>query len=316
MSASMLGLLSWSLNRDEDGYREYEAKWLVECTDYWDGPYTVMNASGLPFIGSSWNIGNDSDLYAYCQPQWQISPVLEGEPNKYWYVQTPFSTKPRKRCQDNAPENPLDEPMRLGGSFVKFTKEVAVDRNDNLLRTTSHEVLRGAVTEFDDNRPTVQVGMNLLVLPLSTFTPMIDTVNDGPMWGLSARMVKLSNATWTRQVYGTCSYYYTVDYEFECNFNTFDRQAPSVGSRCLMYTREANGDFSFMNPDAIDPSTGQANYLNPNNFIVYQDKYDNNTPCFHDSKGRAVESEDDVHYIDIDYYDEANFFVLGIPASL
>lgn len=230
------GLRVWDGGRDDQGFREFSVTNLVKTTDVMDGPYVVMNAAGLPAIGSIWNFGNDVDTWAFCQPYMRVSrhkQLTDGEKGVWWEVTQKFSTKPISRCQDTPVEDPLLEPQKVSGNFGKYTIEAVYDRNGNLLKSSSHEQIRGRQVEFDNNKPSVVIQQNVANLGLSTFSQMIDTVNDGPMWGLSARMIKLSNAPWERKFYGKCHIYYTRTLEFDIDYKTFDRVALDEGTKVL-----------------------------------------------------------------------------------
>jgi hypothetical protein len=234
MSAEVKDLQSWTLTCDEEGYRKYTAKWMVLTSSPFDGPATVINAAGLPAVGTYWAFGNDSDPWAFCTPECNIQPFYEGERCSQWYVEQYFTNKPRKRCQDSAIENPLREPPDISGSFLKYTREAYADRFGDLLLNSSRELMRGSAVEVDANFPTVSIRMNQASIGLATYAAMVDGVNDSPLWGLMPRMVKLENVTWSRKLYGTCSYYYTLGYEFKINFATFDKLLVDQGSRILM----------------------------------------------------------------------------------
>lgn len=236
MSASVQGgPRVWAGTRDDDGYREFTVSHLVKTTSVSDCPYTVMFASGLPAIGSVWNFGTTTDFWAFCYPYMKVElhQHLEGDPHVWYKVDQKFSTKPMKRCQDTQVEDPLLEPQQVRGNFGKYTIEAVYDRNGSLIKSSSHEQIRGRQVEFDNNKPTVSITQNVASLGLSTFSQMIDTVNDGPMWGLSARMVKLSNAPWERLVYGKCHFYYRRTFDFDIDYRTFDRNALDEGTKVL-----------------------------------------------------------------------------------
>lgn len=237
MSASVSGtMLVWGGKRDSDGYREFTVSHRVKTTNLLDGPYTVMHAFGLPAIGSTWHFGNDLDVWAFCYPDMEVkrhSTIAEGEKGYWWQVDQKFSTKPLSRCQDNQVEDPILEPQKVSGNFGKFTIEAVYDRNGHLLKSSSHEQIRGRQVEFDNNKPSVTIEQNVANLGLNTFSQMIDTVNDAPMWGLPARCIKLSNAPWARKYYGKCNIYYTRTFEFDIDYRTFDRIGVDEGSRCL-----------------------------------------------------------------------------------
>lgn len=295
MVAIAKGHTDWKLTMDKDGHRDYTIDWFVEATSASDGPATILRASGLPTVGSVWSFGNDVDLWAFCWPNWTATPVQTNEPNYWWKVSQLFTTKPLSRCQDNSIENPIMEPDRINGTFVKYVKEVTEDRFGNALKTSSHEMIRGSIVEFDHNRPTVTIEKNVLTLPLATFAPMIDTVNDSTLWGLPARTVKLSSASFQRKLYGTCSYYYVIRYDFDIDYRTFDRNTLDEGSRVL----SPGGDKT-----------------KPTDFEVYKDRNGENTRVLLDGEGNALDDGENPVTIPVSHYDESNMFVLNIPAAL
>jgi hypothetical protein len=352
MAGKLLGRLEWGMNRSESGEREYDIKWLVEVTRDEDGPGIVALTPGLPAIGSTWSFGKDNDPFVWCRPDLTIRRAhTPNERGNYWTVEQKFSNKKftAPRCADNQIEDPILEPPRISGSFVKATKVamgksrygvVTLDANGDevdflgvsekpiAIRTTSFEPITGKALEFDDSRPTVNIELNTLILPLALYTRLVDAVNDAPMWGVGERTIKLSNVSWKRQLYGTCTFYYVIGYEFEINFKTWDRLIASQGHKCLKgwspgyYVKNPSPPPELIPPDwkldpeAIDLSTGNPNFFNPNNYEVYKDANQENTTCFHDVFGRPTDDFADQAYIKVRYYDEENFLALGVPASL
>lgn len=272
MAAEVLGPLEWTVDKDQMTHRDYTITWLVETDDPDDGPTTVLSAAGLPTIGTQWNFGNDFDPWALCWPNARCTPVLTGEPNLRWIVENKFSTRPLMRCMDTQIENPLAEPYRVSGGFFKKTKLVDKDQFGNPVRSSSQQRITGGVMEFDDNRPTVRVGFNQLFWPGALYADMVDSVNDAPLWGLPARCVKLSNGTWTRNMWGVCNFYFTVDYEFEIQYEldddgnlvkTWDRKVHDKGTRCL--TGYSPGEWEIVGPDGVGSSGHPKTNTSPTN---------------------------------------------------
>ena len=233
MTATLIdGQRSWKLNRNDEGHREYTITHVVEA-DVLDGPNVVMNTPGLPLIGSTWAFDNDSDPWAFCTGHMIAAPIVRKEKGKWWEVTQKFSTAKFARCQDTPIDDPLLEPPRVSGSFVKYTREVVKDKDGNLIKSSSHEIFRGPSVEFDHNRPTVQIGQNVPILELDVFSEMVDTLNDAPLWGLTARKIKLSNVSWERVYQGSCSPYYVRNFDFDVDFNTFDRDVLDEGTKVL-----------------------------------------------------------------------------------
>lgn len=295
MAAKVQDLQSWKLTVDEEGWREYNATWRIKTTNVADGPAVVLNAEGLPYVGSYWEFGNDRDVWSFCSPECTIAPMYDDEICDLWTVEQTFTNKPRKRCQESAIEDPLNEPPDISGSFLKYTKEAYEDVYGNIITNSANELIRGAQVERDANHPTVSIRINQGSLGLANFASMIDCVNDTPMWGLAPRMVKLENVVWARKLYGTCSYYYTLAFEFKIDFRTFDRFIVDEGSRTLL-------------------SGGTAG--NQEHYTKKKDKAGEPIRILLDGNGRALGPGLSPVVLQKRLYYEQNLFLLGIPSTL
>jgi hypothetical protein len=233
----------------------------------------------------------------------RISPQVTPDKDVLWIVEQTFSTRPF--CEDyfggDHGGDPILLPDEISGSFVKYTQEV--DRSWvqppgewQPILTTSHEQIRGPMVEFDNNRPTVTIKRNLLNLPLADIAQMVDTVNGVPMWGLSARMVKLSQASWQRLPYFFCEWYYSVEYTFDVNFETFDKWALNAGRKEL-------------NPDLTNPDPN-----NPKHFRVAKDDNSENDLKALDINGEPIEDPLDAIYKHVVWYKESDF--QGAPLNI
>lgn len=317
MVASVWGIVGRNGSRDEDGHRSYEVKHLVATTSNNDGPATVMVASGLPLVGAYWDYGNDLDGWAWCLPTRKVDFYgnYENRPVFWWMVTSYFSTKrDSKRCQDESIEDPLLEPDRISGSFVKYQREVCKDMDGKFIKSSSHELYRGSQVEFDHNFPTVTIEQNVGSLELDLFSSMVDRVNDSPMWGMGPRQIKLSNASWRRELYGICNFYYVRSFEFDINADGFDREVLDEGSMVLRGKWERGG----VEPDytwdyVVDEN---ANPNNPKDFIRYKDKNDENSRTPLNGSGEPLGDADNPVFLPVNYYREANLLLLGIPATL
>jgi len=309
------GQRSWQMDRDQDGHRTYRISHHVLTDGVFvvtgtavdptplgvvDGPFIVMNTPGLPVVGSSWAFDNDLDPFAYCWPTMTVRILQErkGDPANRWIVEQIFSTKSITRCQDTSVESPLDEPDKVSGSFVKFTREAISDKDGDPILNSAHEPIRGPTVEIDDNRPTVRIEKNVSVLPLETFSEFVDTLNDSELWGLPARSVKLSNVSWERKLFGVCFFYYTVIYEFDIDFTTFDRTILDEGN----VTLKEGGTQS-----------------DPRDYNQYKDaEQGENRRVVLDGAGDAWDGTDDPGPGGqvIQFYEENNFFLLDIPDTL
>lgn len=327
MTATLLASRrSQSGERDTEGYRTFTLVSLVK-TSTTDGPFVVMNCPGLPAIGAAWSQGSDDDAWSTCLPDMKVTihEEKEGDANRYWRVEQKFTNKPQKRCQDTQIENPLMEPDRIKGGFAKKTKEYVRDKDGQWIRSSSWEQLRGPQVEFDYNTPTVTIEQNVSALELALFSSLVDHVNDAPLWGVAARCVKLSNASWERKLYGVCTYYYTRSFEFEVNPKTFDRYVLDEGTKCLNgHWDRTTGNWVLDKIAGVDPVA-----TNPSHFIRYRDKRGEVARVILDGRGlpanaivldtgtgTSTYASGRPATIHLKAYPEANLLLLGIPATL
>ena len=296
MSATVIGPLTWDGERDQEGHRTYNVTWLVRA-ERDDGPERVGAASGLPLPGSFWLIGNDVDLWAWCRPNLSIKPHApkEGEDYIWWKVGQVFSTKPippnLQRCMDVPIEDPLQEPMKISGTFTKYMEEATHDRYGNQLKYSSHEPIRGAKVEFDMNRPTVKIEQNVPVLNLALCSSMVDSVNFTTLWGLPPRCIKLSNFSWERLFHGLCYVYYKRVFEFDIRYDGFDRRIYDQGTKVLQGHWEDFGGTATCVPGettwVLEQICGQdPDPLNPQHFERALDRKGNPIKVLLDGSGR------------------------------
>lgn len=292
MSATVLGAIDWELERESEGHRTYHITWRVLCSDVGDGPLTVSEAEGLPAVGSSWNFENDSDIWAYCWPDLTVSKYGPAEEaGTLWTVKQKFSTK--SLGEQTEFSNPLDTPPKTSGTFSKMTKRVDIDKDGNLVKSSSHEFYPNI--EIDESRPTVCIELTLASLPLTTYSAMVDDVNDASIWGLPARTVKLSNISWERHAHQSLLFFYTVNFQFEVCYNTFDYKVFDHGTRVYK---------------------GVGSLTNPQSYKAAIDDDGNPKIAYLNGSGVEITNISSLVLQTFKFYGESNFLLLGIPASL
>lgn len=323
-SRLIAGPESWEGERDEDGYRTYPVTYLVEAA-YADGPVTVMLTPGLPLVGSLWAIGSEFDLWAWCTPFMKVKPqsqTKKGNPTRIWCVDMKFTTKPidRDRRENPSNDDPLLEPNKVSGSFVKYTEEATVDRYGKPILTSSHEQIRGPHNEWDANRPKVKIEQNVPLLQADLWGPMIDHVNNAALWGFSPRCWKLSDVSWDRKFHQN-EMYYVRTFEFDGRADGFDRDLLDEGTKALNgvwnMTTGAWDITSFDPFGLIAPD-----YTNPQHFIRFTDKNANPCRVILNGYGRPISGDNGTGTLDaagkihVERYDESDFTLLGIPLIL
>lgn len=330
------GPYTWGGKRDDEGHREFMVSHLVHVSDPMDDPSIVMALSTLPQIGDEWNLGNGTDIWAFCWPTMDIKilpPQKEGEPISLYRVDQKFSTRPipGKRCQDSAIEDPLLEPDKISGGFVRFSEEYTHDRFGNTLASSSHELFRGPQVEFDRSRFTVKIEQNRTGLEGYLIASMQDTLNDAALWGFNPRCIKFNMPSFEKVYYGTCSFYFKRHFEFEVRINTdgssgFDRDILDEGTKVLKGHWSQSGLWILDNFGSFPP-----NKHNPNHFIAFQDQKGNQIRAVLDGNGlpadvmvdadgtgtgTTADASGPAYYHHVEAYDEADFTLLDIPSDL
>lgn len=322
------GPRTWSLGRDDEGYKTYKVKHIVKAA-LTDGPNAVLNTPGLPLVGSPWAFLNDFDPWAFCTPNASVSihQEREGDPARFYVVENTFSTKPMKACHETPIEDPILQPPKLSGSFVKYQEEATHDRFNRPIISSSWEQYRGPQVEFDKNRPTVHFEQNVLIFDLPLVAAMLDTVNDANLWGLLPRMVKLSGVTWERLYYGQCYVYYHLALDFDINYETFDRILLDEGNKVLQGEWHPSLDAYVV----ANIGGAPADPFNPAHFKQATDRAGNPIRVVLDGRGLPAGTQviaDDpntqtgtgtttycteIGNVLVQKYDESNLLLLGIP---
>lgn len=321
MSARLQGLLTRMREDDDDSHRNYRVAFIVVCDDTNDGPQVAMDCPGLPLPGAAYSYGNDYEPFCFCWPTAKatIHKEREGDPPNVWRVEKLFSTRPLKRCQDSAIEDPLLEPQGIAGSWVNYTKEVYKDRFGNLITSSSHEPVRGPQVEFDDSKDSIIITQNVPSLGLDVYSPLKHHVNESPMWGMAERRVRFVNASFERKLYGLCNFYYTRTLEFLIDANTHDRFLLDEGTKVL------NGRWNGSAWELIDIDGNPPDPDNPSHFNRYKDRKGENARVILDGSGLPADTmilgtgtgtSGGPGEIPVEYYPEADLFILGVPTSL
>jgi len=326
---------SWKGSRDSDGNREYWLTSLVKTSSVDDGPAAVMQCPGLALPGSLWTFGNDIDLWAWCRPDMEISikDEKEGDGALWWLVRQKFSTKTptgeesrrnESSCYDQAAQDPLSEPDRISGAFVKekregqfareisyYTGSVAPDNlrsgpfQDIPITNSAFERIHGPQNEWDELLPQVVIEQNVPLLQFDVLAQYRFHVNDAPLWGFPARCVKLSSIRWARNFYQQCYLYYTRTLEFDINPDTWDRNITDEATSYLKGTWSGN-------PPVYTAAAG-ADPRKQQHFVRAEDFKGGPKRFVLNGNGEPINAAADAGIVRVQYYEEANFLQLGIP---
>lgn len=335
MSATVKGgPLTWSMEVDDEGYRTYQVTHLVATTSTKDGPYKVLQATGLPKFGDVWSFGNDNDSVAYCTHRKSISIHQEkqGDGAQWYKVQSTFTTKPMKNCYEESIEDPLLMPPKVQCTFNSIQKEITHDRFGNMVRSSSLEQYSGPQVEFDFMRINVNIELNSATPNLPLLYEAMNCVNMDELWGMPPRTVKLSSVEWSEEFYGLCYPYYKMRFSFDIDSEGWDKKVADEGTKVLNGQWDRNpssdkfGQWVLKKIGGKDPDPS-----NPAHFIRYKDWNGENARVLLDGTGKpavsvkAISTGTGTYFVEepgsnyiflIQKYDEFDFTLLGIPTSL
>lgn len=212
--AKVIGLHTVEFEQEEEsGHRTFTAKYKV-AHDIDEGPLAIESADGLPAIGDHWEPDelDEIDEYARRTPYAKCTYMVEGERANYSIVEIHFTTKPIKRCQDTQIENPLLEPPKISGSFIEQTMKAVYDIALNPVMNSAGERMD---VEIEASSLTVDISVNVDESPISLIATMLHKLNDAELWGLPAKCIKLSTASWETLYWGVCTKYYKLNMGFK-----------------------------------------------------------------------------------------------------
>ncbi len=295
MSIVSVDPISSELSIDANWHRTYTSVYQVITDDVNDGPITVVNASGIPNYGASYQWGNDSDSWAFCQA---AHPRLVNvkDTSRQWYVTITHSTIARTQ-QDFNRESPLDWRPIISGSFAKFTKAATQDKDGNPITNSVEEPFVPAL-EMDDSRDSLVIQVNTPSINLALRAQARNKVNSSTIWGLPSRAVKLNQWAWGVRYYGLTPYIEN-QFEFEINYELWNHKQLDAGFRKLVDAGAADLAEKYRTiMDDIDTPRHQPTPLDGNGDILDLTA----TPA-------GV-------YLDFEIYDEFNFLALPVPNPL
>lgn len=292
MSAGTALLKNWTLDTDEEGHRDYTLTWGVETDDALDGPDTAFTAAGLPTPGASLNVGNAVDAWAFYNRKGSARLRKVNANRKAWDITTVFSSRPPKRCNTSAFEDPLLEPHRVSGDFSQAMEEALQDNAGDPIANSSEQRYTGALVQKPTSRPIVKLQMNVAWIDLDWMAAYADSVNSDVWWSQPVRTIKCTVGPWERRNYGTCNFFFVVNFTFELNRNTWDYILLDEGTRVKV--------------------AGSS----PARYAQYKDEREENARTLLDGNGNALAAGGTPVWNRSRVLKELPFAAIGWPASL
>lgn len=219
-----------STSADNEGHRTHSVTFRAVTDDTTKKSYSAWLAVATQYPpGTPYSLLGESDSWAFAQRP-SRARAEKATNRKSYLVDVDFSTKPAEKCSNHNVENPLDEPVKISGSFVRATKVVTQDRLGEQLANSADEPWIPAA-EIDDSRDTLIIEANTAGINLQQRGQARDKVNETPIWGLQPRAAKLSQWQWSIQKYGQCNLYVVNRLEFEINMDLWNDARLDEGFR-------------------------------------------------------------------------------------
>lgn len=269
--------------RDKEGFRTWTLKHIV-ISDSLIGPAQILLAPGLPQPGQMYQTFDDIDPWAFCTLEARVTPLGKNGRSVEYEVEQPFSSNPNVRwCRDQQIDDPLLQPPKISGNFVRYNEEATFDRFGNFLQNSAHEQIRGPQVEFDADRIQIEIEQNVINLDLPLLTILSNTVNAYPLWGVAPRVIKFTPGQWSMNFYGLCYKYFTRKLIFEAKKDGWDRTILDEGTKVLA------GDWNVTGPRQWNLrliNGEKPDHKNPAHFIRYKDPDGNQTRVILDGAGK------------------------------
>lgn len=255
-----------TLDRYDHEAREYTAHYLIDGVDPTEGGTTILLASGMPSLGTSYSAGSESDTYAVAVGYSGVQPVNWDASREVWQASVKYSTDPNKqRRQSQNEDNPINKaPIISGSGHRRRMPAHSVRENDQVggfVQNTAGGHFRDEDVEVDVSSPLLRITKNYATLDLDTLMDYTDSVNSALWMNGAARTWKMDPPQWRKVYWGTTAYY-EISYSFQANDATWDLQPRNEGKldkngkppsiigvvTSDWYPLDLNGDWEFFNP--------------------------------------------------------------------
>jgi hypothetical protein len=319
--ATLRGRRAWGMTRTREGHRVYHITFRVECNKL-EGPAVAIQTPGLPIPGAIWDPDNSSsdevDFWAWCRLETPIvQEAPDGEPNTAFDLTYTFSTEPLRFDEGTnlggdpsfgnagggnlGSTDPLIEFPKVTGEFSPFTFEPTVDRFNRAIRTSSHEQIRGAQNEWEDQRPIIRVEYNSGSFnDVALVYAMRNHVNSAPLWGFNKRCIRLVPKGWDRQFHGVTRQFFRIAVEFHIKPDGWDRDVLDEGTKVLEGHWDKDPDSATYRAWVVhtDENGDDLNPNNPANFVRFKDWNDENATVVLNGAGVPYNPDNSPQYDD------------------
>ena len=246
MSIESVSLLPGLEATATDDFRVvYTAHYRVITTSATDGPLTVMNASALPTLWSSFSVG-DSDVNAFVK---KISVKQSTDVRTMWDVTVNWEPLRPGQTPDDEYQDRFNRPIRYWIESVNYTDIVEVDQ-------AGDPIVNSANQAFDE--PLTEERSRIVLCaekPFATLQEIIDlnlshamSVNTDTFYGATARQCLCRPILCSQLMTENDISFYLGTFRIEFNEDTWDRKVVDRGFLTIDGDCESTADHA----NAID----------------------------------------------------------------
>lgn len=220
---------------ERDGLKEYSVIYKVVTNDKRDGPAIVRTAFGIPSIGDTYSVGNESDLSGVCVRK----EVRQDQDCPFeWEVECFFSTDLGEKPPTQF-STPLDEPAEISFGFQE-RRILIPGRFNNPIGPPADGAWQAGIYApngdlFDPQPeatiadPVWTISKNVQSVSYPTFLALANSVNSDTFQGVSPRQLMLKPPRAVRKYHKVIGFYFTISYDIIYRFETWDIQILNQG---------------------------------------------------------------------------------------
>lgn len=186
----------------------------VRTNNWLDGQLTVLFATGLPELYSSYAFGSEADTVALCieKTAEEIEKTANGNGTHggMWHVTCEFATN-----QIPKNENPLLDPLIWSLGFDQYQKVIERDQDGKPIVNTVGDLFTDPPYTQEDVRPVLRVVRNESYIDPSFIEDMTNAVNTSSWLGGDSGTVKIKSIEPGEPQMRNGTKFWAVKYEFE-----------------------------------------------------------------------------------------------------
>ena len=253
-----------------DGIKELTVVYKVQSNDKRDGQLTVLNTAGIPRIGDTYSVGNESNI-ALVVVNKQAAQV-DGCPFEWTVTVTCSNDVGEDPTKNLYQDDPLNKPAEISYSFQTRRILVPGYYNNPSSPPVSKDWQKGIFMpngELLDPQPEVEIDEPILTIKKNKaasevsgqlFMTLSNCVNSDPFQNAERRQLRMKIPQAVRQWHKSIGYYWEVTYAMAFRYETWDIQLLNQGTYSWLGGKPA--DISEETPEVFTDGHGNPKLVN------------------------------------------------------